>query len=38
MLAIPMPVQRIVFPIVVIIGTILGKYKKYANAPAPIAR
>jgi mannose-6-phosphate isomerase-like protein (cupin superfamily) len=38
MLAIPMPVQRIVFPIVVIIGTLLGKYKKYANAPAPIAR
>jgi quercetin dioxygenase-like cupin family protein len=38
MLAIPAPVQRIVFPIVVLIGTLLGKYKKFADAPAPCAR
>ena len=38
MLEIPAPVQRFVFPIVVMIGTLLSKYQKYANAPAPIAR
>jgi quercetin dioxygenase-like cupin family protein len=38
MLAIPAPVQRIVFPIVVLIGHMLGKYTKYANAPEPISR
>jgi len=38
MLAIPIAVQRIVFPMVILIGRMLGKYTKYANAPAPIAR
>jgi quercetin dioxygenase-like cupin family protein len=38
MLAIPIAVQRIAFPIVILIGRMLGKYAKYANAPAPIAR
>jgi quercetin dioxygenase-like cupin family protein len=36
MLAVPAFVQRFVFPIVVVTGTLLGKYKKYADAPAPI--
>jgi mannose-6-phosphate isomerase-like protein (cupin superfamily) len=36
MLAIPAPVQRIVFPVVVLIGRLLGKYEKYANAPQPV--
>src|SRR5260221_13312760 len=38
MLEIPAPVQRIAFPVIVMIGTLLGKYRKYADAPAPIAR
>ncbi|HKE86088.1 MAG TPA: cupin domain-containing protein [Vicinamibacterales bacterium] len=32
----PALVQRLVIPIVYAIGTALGKYKKYADAPAPI--
>jgi quercetin dioxygenase-like cupin family protein len=38
LLAIPAPVQRIVFPLLVAIGTALGKYRRYADAPAPIRR
>lgn len=33
---IPAPVQRFGFPILVIIGRLLGKYRKYADAPEPI--
>jgi hypothetical protein len=36
MMAIPSLVQSIVFPVVVVIGTMLGKYRKYADAPAPL--
>ena len=32
---IPAPVQRFVFPVVVALGHLLGKYAKYADAPAP---
>jgi uncharacterized cupin superfamily protein len=35
---IPAPVQRIVFPVQVAIGTLLGRYKKYADAPEPVRR
>ena len=33
MLVIPTPVQRILFPILIVIGRLLGKYDKYADAP-----
>ena len=35
MVEIPTPVQRIVFPIVVVLGRLLGKYGRYGDAPAP---
>jgi quercetin dioxygenase-like cupin family protein len=35
---IPAFVQRFVFPIQVVIGRLLGKYRKYADAPAPVSR
>jgi uncharacterized cupin superfamily protein len=35
---IPAPVQRFVFPVQVAIGTLLGRYKKYADAPEPVRR
>ena len=38
MLEIPALVQRLVFPILVTIGTLLGKYRRYADAPEPIRR
>lgn len=36
MSAIPAGVQQVVFPLLVAVGTVLGKYKKYADAPAPL--
>jgi quercetin dioxygenase-like cupin family protein len=36
--AIPAAVQRLVFPLVVAVGTLLGRYRRYADAPAPLAR
>jgi hypothetical protein len=38
MVEIPAPVQRVVFPVQVAIGTLLGRYKKYADAPEPVRR
>lgn len=38
MLEIPAPVRRFVFPVQVAIGKLLGKYRKFADAPAPIRR
>ena len=35
---IPAAVQRIVFPVLVAIGTLFGRYAKYANAPEPVHR
>ena len=32
---IPAPVQRFVFPVQVLLGRLLGKYRKYADAPEP---
>lgn len=38
MVEIPAPVRRFVFPLLVVVGTMLGKYRKYADAPAPVRR
>jgi quercetin dioxygenase-like cupin family protein len=38
MIAIPAPVRRFAFPVIVALGTLLGKYRKYADAPAPVHR
>ncbi|PAP75053.1 cupin domain-containing protein [Rubrivirga marina] len=38
MTAIPAFVRRLVFPIVVALGHVLGKYAAYADAPAPLDR
>lgn len=38
MTEIPAPVQRFVFPVLVAIGTLLGRYAKYADAPEPVRR
>jgi quercetin dioxygenase-like cupin family protein len=38
MVEIPSFVRRFVFPVQVMIGTILGKYRKYADAPPPVRR
>ena len=36
MAAIPAPVQRIVFPLLVAVGRALGRFEKYADAPEPV--
>jgi quercetin dioxygenase-like cupin family protein len=38
MLAIPALVRRVGFPVIVAIGTLLGRYRKYADAPEPRPR
>ena len=38
MAGISAPVQRFVFPVLVAIGRLLGRYGKYADAPAPVRR
>jgi quercetin dioxygenase-like cupin family protein len=38
MAEIPAVVQRLVFPVLVTVGRLLGKYKKYADAPEPVRR
>lgn len=38
LLAIPALVQRLVFPLMVAIGTLTGRYAKYAGAPEPVRR
>jgi hypothetical protein len=38
MLEIPAVVQRFVFPVLVIVGRLLGKYRRYADAPEPVRR
>jgi quercetin dioxygenase-like cupin family protein len=35
---VPAAVQRIVFPIQIVLGRLLGKYKRYADAPDPVRR
>jgi hypothetical protein len=36
MLEIPAPVQTLVFPELIVIGRLLGKYDRYKDAPEPI--
>jgi len=36
-LAIPRPVQVVLFPLLVALGHLLGRYARYADAPAPLA-
>ncbi|MES2522428.1 MAG: cupin domain-containing protein [Gemmatimonadota bacterium] len=38
MLEIPDPVQKYLFPLFIAIGRVLGRYAKYADAPAPVHR
>ncbi|HZF68773.1 MAG TPA: cupin domain-containing protein [Gemmatirosa sp.] len=38
MLAVPPVVQRVAFPVLVAVGTLLGRYRKYADAPEPVRR
>jgi hypothetical protein len=38
MMEIPAAVQRFLFPLLVAVGTLLGKYRKYADAPEPVRR
>ena len=38
MAEIPAPVQKLLFPVIVALGRLLGKYKKYADAPEPVRR
>jgi hypothetical protein len=35
---IPAPVQRFVFPVVVAVGRLLGRDRRFAGAPEPIRR
>ena len=36
MYGIPAPVQRFAFPLLVLLGHLLGRYHKYADAPEPV--
>lgn len=36
--AVPAAVQRLVFPLLVALGTLLGRYRQYADAPEPLHR
>lgn len=38
MAEIPAAVQRFVFPVLVTVGRLLGKYRRYADAPEPVRR
>ena len=38
MLEIPALVQHVLFPVLVAVGALLGKYRKYADAPEPVRR
>jgi quercetin dioxygenase-like cupin family protein len=38
MAEIPAVVQRLAFPVLLIVGRLLGKYEKYADAPEPVRR
>ena len=35
---IPQPVQRFVFPVVLAVGKLLGRDKRFAGAPEPVRR
>ena len=37
-LEVPAPVRRFVFPVIVAVGTLLGRYRRFAGAPEPVRR
>ena len=37
MLEVPAPVRHLIFPVLYLLGRMLGKYEKYRDAPRPIA-
>jgi uncharacterized cupin superfamily protein len=37
-LEIPLAVQRVAFPVLVVLGRLLGRYGRYADAPPPLPR
>ena len=37
-LEVPAPVRRFVFPVIVAVGTLLGRYRRFARAPEPVRR
>jgi quercetin dioxygenase-like cupin family protein len=38
LVAMPALVRRVALPLVVAVGTLLGRYRRYADAPAPVRR
>jgi hypothetical protein len=36
MVGIPAAAQRFAFPVLVVVGKLLGRYRKYAGAPEPV--
>ena len=36
--AVPAGVQHVVFPVLIAVGRLLGRYAKYADAPEPVRR
>ena len=38
MLAAPAPVRRFVFPLIVAVGTLFGRHRRFAGAPEPVER
>lgn len=36
MLVIPKPIKKLVFPVLMVVGKLLGKFKKYADAPPAV--
>jgi quercetin dioxygenase-like cupin family protein len=38
MLEAPAPVRRFVFPLIVAVGTLLGRHRRFAGAPEPVRR
>lgn len=37
MLAAPRPVQRVVFPVIVAVGRMVGRHRRFAGAPEPVS-
>ena len=38
MFAVPLAVQRILFPVILAVGHLIGRYARYADAPEPVQR
>jgi hypothetical protein len=38
LLAIPAAVQRLLFPLLVAVGRLTGRHRRYADAPEPVRR